>query len=309
MSEKKTVIVTGAFGTIGRQVASALALCDWYVVGVGHGRWGVGEQNKWGVSVWNERDITLESLRELAVKPALVVHCAGSGDVGASVRSPHTDFIRTVTTTAAMLEFLRNDCPDASFVYPSSAAVYGVVNQFPMKEGVSGQPTSPYGVHKKIAEEMVVEYARLFGLKASVVRLFSVYGEEFRKQLLWDACQRISLNESLFFGTGEETRDWLHVDDAARLLIQAGNYASSLCPIVNGGFGESVSVRNVLTDRFRLMGRNDQPSFCGTQRPGDPVHYHADIGEALAWGWRPEVSWKDGLARYVSWFRKEHDLD
>jgi len=309
MSEKKTVIVTGAFGTIGRQVASALALCDWYVVGVGHGRWGVGEQNKWGVSVWNERDITLESLRELAVKPALVVHSAGSGDVGASVRSPHTDFIRTVTTTAAMLEFLRNDCPDASFVYPSSAAVYGVVNQFPMKEGVSGQPTSPYGVHKKIAEEMVVEYARLFGLKASVVRLFSVYGEEFRKQLLWDACQRISLNESLFFGTGEETRDWLHVDDAARLLIQAGNYASSLCPIVNGGFGESVSVRNVLTDIFRLMGRNDQPSFCGTQRPGDPVHYHADIGEALAWGWRPEVSWKDGLARYVSWFRKEHDLD
>ncbi len=309
MSEKKTVIVTGAFGTIGRQVASALALCDWYVVGVGHGRWGVGEQNKWGVSVWNERDITLESLRELAVKPALVVHCAGSGDVGASVRSPHTDFIRTVTTTAAMLEFLRNDCPDASFVYPSSAAVYGVVNQFPMKEGVSGQPTSPYGVHKKIAEEMVVEYARLFGLKASVVRLFSVYGEEFRKQLLWDACQRISLNESLFFGTGEETRDWLHVDDAARLLIQAGNYASSLCPIVNGGFGESVSVRNVLTDIFRLMGRNDQPSFCGTQRPGDPVDYHADIGEALAWGWRPEVSWKDGLARYVSWFRKEHDLD
>jgi len=117
------------------------------------------------------------------------------------------------------------------------------------------------------------------------------------------------LNESLFFGTGEETRDWLHVDDAARLLIQAGNYASSLCPIVNGGFGESVSVRNVLTDIFRLMGRNDQPSFCGTQRPGDPVHYHADIGEALAWGWRPEVSWKDGLARYVSWFRKEHDLD
>lgn len=211
-------------------------------------------------------------------------------------------------TTATILEFLRVDCPEAKLVYPSSAAVYGVVDSLPMIETISLNPTSPYGVHKKIAEELVVEHARLFGLSAVVIRLFSIYGEEFRKQLLWDACQRIIASDSAFFGTGDETRDWLHVSDAADLLVQAANHASVHCPVVNGGFGKSVSVRDVLTELFRLMGRHDLPVFCGTQRLGDPLHYHADMRQALAWGWQPEIAWKDGLARYVSWFKWQQGL-
>lgn len=307
--KQQIALVTGAHGTIGRYVSSTLAAHDWKVIGLGHGEWSADDQSKWGISSWHEGDVSLTTLRALGLKPALIVHCAGSGAVGASITAPHTDFHRTVATTADVLEYLRVDCPEASLVYPSSAAVYGVTDCMPMPVSLPLRPASPYGVHKKIAEELVVEHARLFGLKAAVVRLFSIYGEGFRKQLLWDACQRISAGEFVFFGTGDETRDWLHVSDAAELLVQASDYASSDCPIVNGGFGESVSVRDVLTELFRLMGRQDFPSFCGTQRPGDPLHYHADMRQALAWGWQPQITWQAGLARYVSWFKLEHGLE
>lgn len=306
--KNKTALVTGAKGTIGRHVASVLAKCGWQVVGLGHGSWSANEQILWGVSHWYEEEVSLETLRAVAISPTLIIHCAGSGAVAASLTAPYYDFQRSVATTAAVLEYVRVDCPEASLVYPSSAAVYGIADNFPMSECMRLQPVSPYGVHKKIAEELVAEHARLFGLSCSVVRLFSIYGEQFRKQLLWDACLRILANESVFFGTGNETRDWLHVSDAAELLIKAAEYASPSCPIVNGGFGDPVSVSDIVTELFRLMGRNDNPSFCGTQRPGDPLHYHADMRQALAWDWQPIISWQEGLARYVAWFKQEQGL-
>jgi UDP-glucose 4-epimerase len=66
-------------------------------------------------------------------------------------------------------------------------------------------------------------------------------------------------------------------------------------------------VRDVVSELFRLMGRSDQPVFRGTPRPGDPLHYHADMRRALAWGWKPAIGWREGLARYVAWFRAQQD--
>ena len=303
----KIAVVTGAHGTVGRHVALSLAEQSWQVVGLGHGDWDVEEQLAWGVSCWYGGDVSIEALRAINAKPALIIHCAGSGAVSTSLTEPYSDFQRTVSTTTAVLEFLRIDCPEAKLVYPSSAAVYGVLENLPISVNSQLRPASPYGVHKKIAEELVAEYARFFGLNCAIVRLFSIYGEEFRKQLLWDACLRISANKSVFFGTGDETRDWLHVSDAASLLMVAANNASPSCPIMNGGFGTSVSVRDIVSELFSLMGRSDLPSFCGTQRPGDPLHYHADMQGAFACGWQPKITWKIGLARYVSWFKQVQD--
>ena len=128
---------------------------------------------------------------------------------------PFADFQRTVGSTAALLEYIRVDCPGAALVYPSSAAVYGHAVQLPMQEDGPLRPVSPYGVHKKFAEDLIRSHCVMFGLRASIVRLFSIYGEGFRKQLLWDACRKLLAGEREFFGIGDETRDWLHVDDAS----------------------------------------------------------------------------------------------
>jgi UDP-glucose 4-epimerase len=139
----------------------------------------------------------------------------------------------------------------------------------------------------------------------SIVRFFSVYGCGLRKQLLWDACCKFANYDTVFMGTGEEVRDWLHVEDAANLLLAATEHASAECPTVNGGSGEGVTVRDVL---LHLAGSLPQrgliPTFSGSQRTGDPSRYVADIERSKAWGWQPKRFWIEGVAEYAAWWTR-----
>lgn len=303
---KGVALVTGAHGFIGRHVARHLAQLGWHVTGLGHGEWESDERLAWGVSRWQAADVSLENLVAAAGAPRLIVHCAGGASVGLSVERPHDDFHRTVSTTAAVLEFARTHAPEAAVVLPSSTAVYGNASALPTPESAPLAPVSPYGVHKQMAEQLCRIYSRQYGLRTAVVRFFSVYGPYLRKQLLWDACQRLSRKEPpRFFGEGDETRDWLHVDDGARLLETAARNASSEAPVVNGGTGEPVRVREILAELFRLLGRLGEPVFTGVGRPGEPKHYLADIAAARSWGWAPRIGWRNGLHQYVSWYRRQ----
>ncbi|MGM4918953.1 NAD-dependent epimerase/dehydratase family protein [Tardiphaga sp. 803_E3_N1_3] len=303
-NSNQVALVTGARGSIGRHVAQALSSFGWQVHGLGHGEWAEGAATA-GLRRWHAGTVDLPALRALALKPDLIVHCAGSGSVGASLVDPLADFQRTVGSTAVLLEYMRADCPAAALVYPSSAAVYGHAERLPTKEDGPLCPVSPYGFHKKIAEELIRAHGVMFGLRVSIVRLFSIYGEGFRKQLLWDACGKILAGEREFFGTGDETRDWLHVDDAAALLIRAGEVASPECPTMNGGTGEAVTVAAILNELAILLGVDEKPRFVGATRAGDPRDYQADMTRALQSGWAPSTSWREGLRRYVAWYLEE----
>lgn len=300
----KTALVTGAFGFIGRHVARQLAREDWRVIGLGHGSWAREEYQKWGIAEWHVADITIETLVTYSEHPSIIMHCAGSGSVGFSMTYPYQDFQRTVATTLAILEYARMYAPKSQIVYPSSAGVYGVVQKLPIAEADPLSPSSPYGVHKRIAEELCESYAQHFGISVAVVRLFSVYGDGLRKQLLWDAAQKIMRGDNHFFGTGEEIRDWLYVEDAARLLIVAADHASARCPIVNGGSGEGIKVCDILTELFACFERSDEPNFSGMTRSGDPAGYQADISLASGWGWQPITNWRIGLKEYTDWFKR-----
>lgn len=301
----KIALVTGASGAIGRNVSLTLAQHNWQVIGVGHGNLRREEQLACGLSQWFVGDVNLATLQAIKLSPKLIVHCAGSGSVGASYADPHSDFVRSVSTTMAVLEYIRINCPNAKLVYPSSAAVYGAAEQFPISVTANLNPASPYGIHKKIAEDLILEYSKYFKLKCAIVRLFSIYGEGFRKQLLWDACKRISSNEALFYGTGDETRDWLHVTDASELLLCAGEHADYNCPIFNGAAGKAVTVREIISELIELMRSTVEPVFCGSHKQGDPVHYLADVQRTLELNWMPQISLRDGLIRYVNWFNKD----
>ncbi len=298
----RKALVTGASGFIGRHVSSFFSKQGWDVIGMGHGDF--NDRNEWGVREWHRSEITLDSLKLYAGRPDIVVHCAGGASVGASIAEPLADFERTVYSLAQVMEYVRLRSPESRVVYPSSAAVYGFADKTPITEESSLRPVSPYGAHKKMAEEVCLSYSASFGVSSAVVRLFSVYGPGLRKQLLWESCKKIKKGEVGFWGTGSETRDWLHVEDAAGLLFLAGDTASEGCPIVNGGFGAGVTVREFLSEVFKCFGRADSPVFNGKDREGDPLYYEADIKKARLLGWSPKVNWKDGVREFVEWFKK-----
>ena len=247
--------------------------------------------------------MTLGALLTQASVPDAVVHCAGGGSVGYSVTRPYDDYLRTVASTAALLEFMRLYAPKAALVYPSSAAVYGHAAKLPISETDPLRPVSPYGVHKQIAEQLCASHASRYGIRIAIVRLFSVYGCGLRKQLLWDACSRISNGGTEFSGTGKEQRDWLHIDDAASLLALALDHAGTDCPVLNGGSGQAASVSQVLREIAGLLGVDASVTFTGQVRKMDPVAYVADISRARALGWNPARQWRDGVGEYVHWFR------
>lgn len=301
----KSVLVTGAYGFVGKFVARYFADQGYVVTGLGHGTWDSQEYSKFGLTFWHTSDVTLESLVTYAGEPDVIVHCAGSGSVGFSMAHPYQDYVRTVSSTAAVLEYVRLHSPRTAIVYPSSAAVYGLAQRLPIMEDAPLCPVSPYGMHKLLAEMLCRSYAASFNLPIAIVRFFSIYGAGLQKQLLWDACNKIAQGERVFFGTGAELRDWLHVTDAAALLFSVTSKASSACPIFNGGSGEGISVRDALATLFAAYGIQEGPKFNGEVRLGDPAGYQADMKNAMeTLGWSPKVSLHAGMHDYVKWFKE-----
>jgi len=248
--------------------------------------------------------VTIDSLLQLKVQPDVIIHCAGGASVELSIEQPAIDFNLTVSSTSNVLEFIRLHSPSTKLVYPSSAAVYGQVKSLPIHEDIDLNPISPYGIHKEISEDLCQLYSRQYGLSIAVVRMFSIYGNELRKQLLWDACQKIGQNDYDFFGTGEEIRDWLHVKDVSKLLFIAAKNTSENCTIVNAGYGDGVKVKDILQHLSVKFNSGISPKFSSKVKSGDPNAYIADISKVKSWGWEPSINWKDGVSQYVDWYKK-----
>jgi UDP-glucose 4-epimerase len=304
-SSTRNVLITGGQGFLGRHVARAFADDGWKVTAIGHGTWSEDELKRWGVSVWHSCDVTLNALETYGGDPNVIVHCAGSGQVGFSLAHPLQDFERTVGSAAAVLEFMRTHMPDATMLFISSAAVYGEAFSDRIHEGARLAPVSPYGVHKCLGEQLCRSYADTYGLRVFTLRLFSVYGPWLRKQLLWDACNRLTSGSVEFSGTGAELRDWLHVRDAAALILHLSSLkaADDLPTVFNGGTGIGVPVSQVLAELSGALGMRDAIQFNGKQRPGNPSSLVADASAVSALGWKPSVDWRLGIGEYAKWFK------
>jgi UDP-glucose 4-epimerase len=305
----KLAWVTGARGVLGRHVARHLNAEGWRVVGIGHGDWKPEDAKAWGVSVWRRADVEVPVLVDLAAvsgPPELVFHAAGSASVGFSLEQPFADFQRTVMTTAAVLETMRRVAPSAMMIYPSSAAVYGDATKDPIPETSPIAPISPYGVHKAMAEQLCATRCQQFGLRCAIVRYFSVYGPGLRKQILWDLAQKISASPStiLLHGTGDETRDFLHAEDAARIVSLVANAGRDEPFVVNGGTGHAVTIRDLARLFVAELGEKTECRFSGERRSGDPQHYRADTRRLAKLGFAPTWQLRAGVRDYLTWLRK-----
>lgn len=305
--------ITGAHGFIGRHLARIASAQGVLVAGIGHGAWTGREALRDGVRYWLNSDITVSSLIQLALLsglPDVVFHLAGGSSVGMAAANPHEDFHRTVVATTNLLEWLRQHSPATRLVAVSSAAVYGAGHEGPISETAQVSPVSPYGIHKLMMEEACRLYATSYGLRTVIPRPFSVYGPGLRKQLLWDLCEKIRAGREVELGgTGEERRDWVHVSDLSRCLIQVAQRAECTAPVVNVGTGVSSNVRAVVERIARVWALNagDVPiAFSGRSRPGDPVSLVPNVDRMRSWGVKPAVTVADGVKEYIEWYRSNN---
>jgi UDP-glucose 4-epimerase len=305
------VWITGANGFIGRYLARQLADAGYAVHGIGHGAIHDSDRQRLGLQSWLNGEIDAANLNAMAVAngpPSKIFHLAGGSSVGLSIAQPFEDFYRTVTSTARLLEWIRGSAPQCHIITASSAAVYGSGHTGAISEEAAVTPMSPYGQHKLMMEQLCSSYATSFGLRSSVLRLFSVYGPRLRKQLLWDVCSRLAQGrtELVLEGTGDEIRDWTDVRDVVRLLTKVGELPKAeTFRVINGGSGRGTSVVEIANLLVRHWDRDITVRFSGAARVGDPFSLLAEGAHLreMPFDWRVPID--QGLADYVGWFKEQ----
>jgi UDP-glucose 4-epimerase len=300
------ILITGGGGFLGRSIAKYFSQHGWTVSAIGHAVQDFSPMDS-GISRWRNADVEPGTLKEFFQEPHLpqvVVHCAGSGSVGRSWDAPFDDFQRTTLTTAALIDTVRKHAPHALLIYPSSAAVYGQSDESKLTEASELHPMSPYGLHKLAAEDLCLGAQRIFGLRVALIRFFSLYGPGLRKQLLWDTARKLADggNSLTLDGSGKELRDFLHVEDAARLVWHLSEQPAQSEPvIVNGATGVGTSVAAVAELLMEAMGRQSVDlQFSGRCRPGDPARLVGDVQKLERLGFQPAFGVREGVRQFAA---------
>jgi UDP-glucose 4-epimerase len=310
MPDHGTILITGASGFLGTWLADAAHQQGFELLGVDI----VAPRRPelWRGFAMQSCDRANYTALVGGLKLSAVFHLAGAASVPESVKNPAADFASLLPGTVELLVFLSRAQPDAHLILFSSAAVYGNPVRLPVREDAVVAPISPYGIHKAAAEFLVSHYARLHGLRASILRVFSAYGEGLRKQVVWDLCQKAMTAQReggaiALHGTGEETRDFIHATDIARAaLLVAQHPPTSGTQVVNIASGAETSIRQLAEMVLRALGSSVAPAFNGARRAGDPMNWRANTGRLQTLGFSPSVSLADGIARSVRWQAQLH---
>jgi nucleoside-diphosphate-sugar epimerase len=187
-------------------------------------------------------------------------------------------------------------------VYASSSSVYGDHVPLPMREEALPQPVSPYGVSKLAAEQLCYLYFSNYGVPATSIRYFTVYGPRQRPDMAFHRFLQATLRGERIrlFGDGNQTRDFTFVADAVSATVAAGQRGVP-GRVYNVGGGSRVSMNEVIEMIGRVTGRRPLVTVDPVQK-GDMRHTYADTSLAhVDLGFAPTVSLEEGLAKEYRW--------
>ncbi len=256
-----------------------------------------------------EIDLVQDDLRPLLKEKNfdLIMDTVANANVPASVENPQMDFEKNVVATFNLLEAVREYSPQTKILHTSSAAIYGQGSETPTREDFTTVPVSPYGVSKLASENYMAVYAMLYGLRTATLRLFPLFGERLRKQVVYDLMNKIHHNsEELFIqGDGTQVRDFNHVSNVVEAYFTVAENGALEGEAYNIASDETTTIRELAEMICKRMQVNPHFIFDGVARAGDIRRLHADISRLKSLGYQPRVHFADGLDATAAWFREE----
>jgi UDP-glucose 4-epimerase len=229
-----------------------------------------------------------------------VYHLAARVSVPESINYPREYNASNVGGTVALMEAMR-DVGVRRVVFISSGAVYGDQGEQPLKESASPNPRSPYAVSKLAAEYYVRSIGGLWGIETVSLRVFNAYGPGQHLpasnppvvvNMLRQALRGGSL---VVHGDGNQTRDYVYVDDVVSAMIAAATAPNLNNQMINVGFGVETSVRQLVSLVMDLVGSKAEVIYNSRMDPG-VSRMSADLTLArVKLGYQPRVALPDGL--------------
>ncbi len=339
-------LITGGCGFIGSNLARhILSLSEGLIVFDNLSRLGATNNLKWLQSLGNfsfiHSDIRNSNDVEQAIienKPDFVFHLAGQVAMTTSISNPRLDFEVNAMGSFNLLDAIRKYSPETAILYSSTNKVYGdlewtsykenetryFAEQYPngFPENISLDFHSPYGASKGSADQYMLDFARIYGLKTVVFRHSSMYGgRQFatcdQGWIGW-FCQKAleikngeAKNPFTISGTGKQVRDVLYASDVVNLYMKACKNiqkAKGNAFNIGGGMKNSLS----LLELFKLLENILDISMKYKRLPereSDQKVFVADISKAKEIiGWQPEISPREGILTMIEWLKQSKKI-
>ncbi len=232
-----------------------------------------------------------------------IIHLAARAGVRPSLAEPILYEEVNCIGTLRLLEAARRHGP-TNFVFASSSSVYGINEKVPFAEtDPVDLPISPYATTKRAGELLCFNYAHLYGLRASCLRFFTVYGPGQRPEMaIAKFTDLLARGRSVpLFGTGQTRRDYTYIDDIVTGVVAALDLAPKF-EIFNLGGSQTTTLIDLVHGIAAELGVEPKVEMLPEQ-PGDVPITFADVtkaGEML--GYAPSVPIQEGLRRYVAWY-------
>ena len=233
-----------------------------------------------------------------------VFHLAAIASVQASLEDPlHTHRVN-VDGTLNVLEAARR-AKARRVVFASSCAFYGHHAAFPLGEELAPQPLSPYAAAKAAGEMYCTAFRASYGLPTVSLRFFNIYGPRQDPTNPYSGVISIFTSRMhqgqapVIYGDGEQTRDFVYVEDLVRALLLACERETAVGEVFNVASGTQTSILQLVAILNQVLGTDLSPRF-GPARPGEVRYSEGDVRRAReALGWEATIPMHEGLSRII----------
>jgi UDP-glucose 4-epimerase len=310
-----TVLVTGGAGFIGSHLADRLLAEGHRVISVDDLTTGhianLSEARGYGKEfTFFNMDVRAEGLLPLFERhrPEVVFHLAAQAGVRPSLNDPAKDASVNITGTLNVLDCAVHTGVKKVVYAASGGTIYGEPKRIPVKESAAqgSHPSSPYGISKKVVVDYLGYYQRYRGLDYTALALGNVYGPRQDPHgaagvVAIFASKMLSGEACTIFGDGNQTRDYVFIDDVVHGFVRAIERGSG--KLVNVGTGLETSVNGLYKQLAATIGYTGEPGT-GPLPPGELRRIALDISLApSAIGWKPWTHLEDGLGETVAYLK------
>lgn len=301
------ILVTGGCGFIGSHIVDELIMNGHEVMVIDNLSTGlIANLNK--SAYFCEVDFMTSEAEQLIVefRPEVVFHHAAQVSVQKSMSNPIDDATTNILGTIKLLEYC-NNADVRKIIYASSAAAYGNPICLPINEDHIIQPISYYGISKYTPEQYIKTFCSKKELSYTILRYANVYGKR-QDSKGEGGVVAIFLNRLLnyeapvFFGDGEQTRDFIYVKDIVNANLFAINNGDN--EVFNVSTGNGVSLNNLYDLMSKILNINITPRY-ELPREGDILHSFLDNGKLKELGWFPQYDIERGLTDFFNNFNNK----